>query len=83
MTITNLAAFGRDYKGFMQQAILFDDVISVSTENGNAIVISEAAYRSLKETLYLMAHPGTAHEILEGMKEDWSSGKAFDPDEEW
>lgn len=69
MTNVNATNFRKNLFEYLNQAVDFNDVISVSTKNGNAVVMSEEDYNSLMETLYLMSHPGTREEVLTGMQE--------------
>lgn len=69
MTNVNAANFRKNLFEYLNQAVDFNDVINVSTRNGNAVVMSEEDYNSLMETLYLMSHPGTREEVLTGMQE--------------
>ena len=43
--------------------------IQITSKRGNAILISEADWRSIQETLYLVSIPGMRESILEGMAE--------------
>lgn len=69
MTNVNATNFRKNLFEYLNQAVDFNDVINVSTRNGNAVVMSEEDYNSLMETLYLMSHPGTREEVLTGMQE--------------
>ena len=47
-------------------AIDDSEVINISTKNGNAIIISEADYNSLLETLYLSSDPTYKQSLIDG-----------------
>ncbi|MDO5397001.1 MAG: type II toxin-antitoxin system Phd/YefM family antitoxin [bacterium] len=66
MTSTNMTGLHENLSLYVNQAVEFSDVINVSTENGNAIIISEADYNALLETLYLSNNPKVRKEILDG-----------------
>ena len=68
MTNINAANFGQNLSDYLNQAVLYQDIINVSTKNGNAVLISEAEYRSLKETLYLLGVHGMKDRLIEGLK---------------
>lgn len=68
MTNTNAANFGQNLSDYLNQAVLYQDTINVNTKNGNAVLISEAEYRSLMETLYLLGVPGMKERLLEGLE---------------
>lgn len=67
MTNTNATNFRKNIFEYLNQAVEYNDVINVTTKNGNAVVLSESDYNSLLETVYLMSHPATRDTILEGM----------------
>ena len=69
MTNTNATNFRKNIFEYLNQAVEYNVVINVTTKNGNAVVLSEADYNSLLETVYLMSHPATRDTILEGMQE--------------
>lgn len=69
MTNTNATNFRKNIFEYLNQAVEYNDVINVTTKNGNAVVLSEADYNSLLETVYLMSYPATRDTILEGMQE--------------
>lgn len=65
MTNTNITNFRKNVFDYINQAIDFNEVVNVSTKNGNAIIMSEADYNALMETLYISSVPGLAAEITE------------------
>ena len=83
MTNTNATNFRNNAFDYLNQAVLYNDIINVNTKNGNAVILSEEDYSGLMETLYLLSHNKTAQEILSSMKEDRKDGAVYDPSEEW
>lgn len=69
MTNTNITNFRKNIFEYVNQTINYNDVINVSTKDGNAILISEEEYNSLLETLYLCSMPGMEKSIIDGMNE--------------
>lgn len=69
MTNTNITNFRNNIFEYINQAVQFNDVINVNTKNGNAIIISEADYNGLLETLYLSSDPKVRADILDGAAE--------------
>ncbi len=65
MTNTNISNFRQNIFEYINQAIEFNDVVNVSTKNGNAVILSESDYNSLLETLYLSSNEKVRKEILE------------------
>ena len=55
----------------------------MSTKNGNAVIISEAEYNAMLETIYLVSQKGLVEKIKEGEKEDISSLPIYNPKENW
>ncbi len=68
MTTINATNFRKDIFQYLAKAIEYNEVINVSTKDGNAVVLSEEAYNGLMETLYLHANPRVRYEILDGME---------------
>ena len=50
----------------IDMAIDDSEVINISTKNGNAIIISEADYNSLLETLYLSSDTTYKQSLIDG-----------------
>ncbi len=65
MTNTNATQFRQNLFEYLNQAIVHNDVIHVSTKNGNAVVLSEEDYSGLMETIYLASSKKTCEQILE------------------
>ena len=65
----NITNFRKDIYNLLENTIKYNEPISVSTKNGNAVILSEEDYNSLMETLYIESIPGLKEEILEAAKE--------------
>lgn len=63
MTNVNITNFRKNIFEYINQAIDFNDVVNISTKKGNAVIMSEADYNALMETLYISSVPGLADEI--------------------
>lgn len=66
MTNTNITNFRNNVFEYINQAIEFNDIINISTKNGNAVILSEEDYNGLVETLYLSNNPQVKKDILDG-----------------
>jgi len=66
MTNTNITNFRKNCFEYINQAVMYNDVVSVNTKNGNAVVISEDDYNGLLETLYLSNDQKVKNEIIAG-----------------
>jgi len=83
MTNTNITAFRKNVFGYVDQAVTFGDVVNISTKNGNAVIISEADYNSLLETLHLSSIPGMVESIKAAEQEPLEECVPYNPDEVW
>ena len=83
MPTTNASVLRKNLFSSLENVIEFNEPIIVNTKNGNAVIISEEDYKSMQETIYLISQPGLVEKIKEGEKEDPSSMKEYNPDEEW
>ncbi len=66
MTNTNITNFRKNCFEYINQAVMYNDVVNINTKNGNAVVISEDDYNGLLETLYLSNDPKVKNEIITG-----------------
>ena len=70
MTNINITNFRKDIYKLLDQTIKYNEPIHITTQNGNAVVLSEEDYNNIMETLYISSVPGLKEQIIEGMKED-------------
>ena len=62
----------------------FNPITIVNNKGKNAVLISEDEWKNIEETLYLSSIPGLVDDINEiRKKEDWSSAKEYNENEEW
>ena len=66
MTNTNATNLRNNLFTYLDSAIEYNDIINVNTKKGNVVIISEAEYNGLLETLYLCSNP----EMKENLKQD-------------
>lgn len=83
MEVTNISVLRKNLFSSIDNVIEFNEPITVSTKNGNAIIISEAEYNALLETIYLVSQKGLVKKIKDGEKEDIENMSNYNPDEEW
>ena len=83
MAVTNISVLRKNLFTSIDNVIEYNDSITVSTKNGNAVIISEAEYNAMLETIYLVSQKGLVERIKEGEKEDVSSMSTYNPNEEW
>ena len=68
MLNTNITDFRENICSLLEQTVKFNEPVSISTKDGNAIVISEEDYNGLLETLYLSSIPEMKELITEGLR---------------
>ena len=83
MAVTNISVLRKNLFSSIDNVIKYNDSITVSTKNGNAVIISEAEYNAMLETIYLVSQKGLVEKIKEGEKEDIASMPTYSPNEEW
>ena len=83
MAVTNISVLRKNLFSSIDNVIEFNDSITVNTKKGNAVIISEAEYNAMLETIYLVSQKGLVERIKEGEKEDVSSMSTYNPNEEW
>lgn len=83
MTNTNTTNFKKNMFDYLNQAIMFNDVININTENGNAVILSEEDYTGMVETLYLMSVPGMVESIKKSANEPIEEYSMYNSEEEW
>ena len=83
MAVTNISVLRKNLFSSIDNVIEYNDSITVSTKNGNAVIISEAEYNAMLETIYLVSQKGLVEKNKEGEKEDISKMSTYNPNEEW
>lgn len=81
MTVTNVSTLKKNLSSYIDNVIEYNDSITVSTKNGNAVIISETEYNAMLETIYLVSQKGLVEKIKEGEKEDVSKMSTYNPNE--
>lgn len=72
MKSITVANFSKNIFNVLNRAIINHEPFSVSTDKGNAVILSDEDYRGMKETLYLLSVPGMKEKLLAGMAEPLS-----------
>ena len=83
MAVTNISVLRKNLFSSIDNVIEYNESITVSTKNGNAVIISEAEYNAMLETIFLVSQKGLVEKIKEGEKEDISKMSTYNPNEEW
>lgn len=64
MISLNATNFRKNLYDYLDQTISFDELITVTTKNGNAVIMSEQDYRDLMETVSIYSNPKYHEELL-------------------
>ena len=64
MTV-NATNFRKNLFDILGQAVKYNEVVNVTTREGNAVILSEADYIAIMETLYLHSVPGLTENLLQ------------------
>ena len=83
MTVTNISVLRKNLSSFIDNVIRYNDSITVSTKKCNAVIISEAEYNAMLETINLVSKKGLVTKIKKGEKEDISKMSTYNPNKEW
>ena len=83
MAVTNISVLRKNLFSSIDNVIEYNDSITVNTKKGNAVIISEAEYNAMLETIYLVSQKGLVERIKEGEKEDIASMTTYNPNEDW
>jgi len=83
MPTTNVSVLRKDLFNSIDNVIEYNEIITVNTKKGNAIIISEEDYNALLETIALQSDPRVIKKIKDGEKENIDSMTTYNPNEEW
>ena len=67
MVTTNITKAREELYKLANSCLKYNDVISITTKDGNVIMLSEDEYRSLLESLYLAGIKGVYEDIEEAV----------------
>ncbi|MBQ9643410.1 MAG: type II toxin-antitoxin system Phd/YefM family antitoxin [Lachnospiraceae bacterium] len=68
MTTTTITNFRKNVYSMVENTVRFNEPVSITTKDGNAVMISEEEYLGLIETLYLTSVPGMKEKLVEGLQ---------------
>lgn len=68
MIHTNITNFRKNIFDMLGNTIKWGEPLSVSTKEGNAVILSEEEYNGLLETVRIHANPPLKAKITEGMQ---------------
>ena len=65
MSNTTITNFRANLFEYIKSVVQFNDVLDVSTKDGNAVVLSKADYEAMLETMRVLSTPGMAEKLAE------------------
>ncbi|MCQ2742322.1 MAG: type II toxin-antitoxin system Phd/YefM family antitoxin [Bacilli bacterium] len=74
MDYKNATEFRKNLFASLEKIVEFEEVMTVTTKKGNAVIMSEKEYKGLMETLSLLGQPGFLErikEVEEGKEDDF------------
>ncbi len=83
MPVTNVTALRKNLFGTLENVIIYNEPVTVTSKSGNAVLISESDYNALMETVYLMSNPAFMEGYKEAKEQDRSTYEKVNLDEEW
>jgi antitoxin YefM len=76
MQIISFTQARSQFKGVIDRVVNDHDATLIHRRDGeNAVLLSEAAYNSMMETLYLLSNPANARRLMQSVEDD-RQGKA-------
>ncbi len=52
--------------GMLEKVVVHNEILTVMTKEGNAVILSEDDYNEIMETLSLLSNPKIKHKIADG-----------------
>lgn len=83
MAVTNATALRKNLFGTIENVVVYNEPVTITSKSGNAVLISESDYNALVETVYLMSNPAFMKGFLEAKEQDRSTYESLNLDEEW
>lgn len=83
MAITKVTDLRKKLFETLGNVVEYNEIVTVNTKKGNAVIISQNDYDSIMETVYLMSKPKLMAKIKEGEKEDPKDMKSYKHGETW
>ncbi len=66
---TNVTSFRKNIYNLLEQTIKYNEIINITTKNGNAVLLSEEDYNNLIATLEIENNKKLKEDIIKGMNE--------------
>ena len=72
MTVLNAYNLQKNLSKYINDAVELNEIITITTDNGNAVILNEDDYKSIVETSYLNSIHGLADTLISSMNADQS-----------
>ncbi|MCO4327814.1 type II toxin-antitoxin system Phd/YefM family antitoxin [Staphylococcus agnetis] len=69
MTVLTYSNARKDFRRLIDKVNRDSDTVTITTNNQNAVLMSEEAYNSIMETLYLQQSPANAKHLAQSISE--------------
>ncbi|EKS26942.1 type II toxin-antitoxin system Phd/YefM family antitoxin [Staphylococcus epidermidis] len=79
MTVVSYSNARRDFRSLIDKVNDDSDSVTITTNNHNAVLLSEDDYNSIMETLYLQQSPANAKHLAQSI-EDIERGNTVEVD---
>lgn len=66
MTNVNATTARANFFQIANRVVKLNDVVNITTKDGNVVMLNEEEYNGMIETIYLMNSPETFNQIIEG-----------------
>ena len=83
MPITNVYTLRKDLLNSINSVVEYNEIITVVTNKGNAVIVSEEEYNAMFETIFLISQTDVVDKIKQGEKEEIDNMSTYSYDEEW
>lgn len=67
MINTDINNFKKNIASILEQTIKYNQHVSIATESGNAVIISEDDYNNIMATLEMLNNPVMKEKIIDGL----------------
>lgn len=67
MSIVNATTARNRFFKLIEETIATNDVVTITSKPGNIVMLPEADYCAMQETLYLCSIPGMREKIVQGL----------------
>jgi prevent-host-death family protein len=67
MTVMNATTARQNFYKVIDDALLSSEPVCITSKNGNVVMMSEADWKAIQETLFLVSNPFVREKLLKGI----------------